>query len=345
MRPQYYHDFIDDTTNLKDKAHYRWMIVRTLPGEEQKLQQLIQGYISQGNEGNILEVYNPVKSIGEGTAANKKVQVSLFAGHVFVLATHQDLSAFIAAQYPNGHILYARKLNPDAKAEVWTIPEAQMRFFREFNENYADRVVVLERPYTDYAFNPKTNQPNPVIKVLDGPLAGKIGYLSRFKGNRRLVFNMKNPYGPGEKAFAIPDVWNFHCVLLHNAACDRLTLGTKKARAVDLLLGIIQGCGYVDESISLLHQIIDILYKKSSLVHLCQQLFRRWKPLSQALTQLDARQAELILYLVRYEQDHPGYVKQIWREQVIRPFLTPPISHRDSSNSGGGKLGKSNTPF
>lgn len=325
MQPQDFHYFIDDSTNRKDKTHYHWMIVRTLPGEERKLQQLIQRRINQGNEGNILEVYNPVKSIGEETATSKGLHVPLFAGHVFVLATHQDLSAFIADQYPNGHILYARKMNPDAKAEVWTIPEAQMRFFREFNENYADRVVVLERPYTDYAFNPKTNQPNPVIKVLDGSLAGKIGYLSRFKGNRRLVFNMQNPYGPGEKAFAIPDVWNFHCVLLHNAECDRTTLETKKARAVDLLLGIIQSCGYVDESISLLHQVTDILYKKPSLVHLCQQLFRKYKPLSQALTLLNAQQAELILYLMRYEQDHPGYVKQIWRKQVIRPFLTPPI--------------------
>ena len=103
-----------------------------------------------------MEVYNPVKPKVGKAANDKQVYVPLFAGHVFVLATHEDLSAFIAAQYPNGHILYARKLNPDAMAEVWTIPEAQMRFFREFNENYADRVVVLERPYTDYAFNPKT---------------------------------------------------------------------------------------------------------------------------------------------------------------------------------------------
>lgn len=316
MQPQDFHYFIDDSTNRKDKAHYQWMIIRTLPGEEDKLQQLIQGRIDQANEPNILEVYNPVKPKGDKTAKGKQAYVPLFAGHVFVLATHQDLSAFVADKYPNGHILYARKLNDDSKAEVWTIPEAQMRFFREFNENYADRVIVLERPYTDYAFNPKTNQPNPIIKVLDGPLAGKIGYLSRFKGNRRLVFNMKNPYGPGAKAFAIPDVWNFHCVLLHNAECDRQSLGTKKVRAVDLLLGVIQGCGYVDESISILHIIVGILCQKPSLVHLCQELFRKWKPLSQALAQLTTQQAELILYLVRYEQDHPGYVKQIWREQV-----------------------------
>lgn len=48
------------------------------------------------------------------------------------------------------------------------IPENQMRMFMDFNVNYPEDVLVLERPYSDYAFNPKNNQPNDAVIVTDG---------------------------------------------------------------------------------------------------------------------------------------------------------------------------------
>lgn len=66
------------------------------------------------------------------------------------------------------------------KAMACTIPESQIRAFRDYNENYADKVIVLERPYTDYAFNAKTDEPNEIVRVVDGPLAGCEGYICRF---------------------------------------------------------------------------------------------------------------------------------------------------------------------
>lgn len=318
-------------TDFKDNIHYQWMIVRTLPGQERQLQRLIQKHIRTSVENpdyifyqkNILEVYNPVKSAVQSTADSAKVQSSLFAGHVFVLATHRALNQFLEWKYPQGRILYDRKIDPNAQAEVWTVPEKQMKFFREFNENYSDKVIVLERPYTDYAFNPKTNEPNATIKVLDGPLAGRIGYLTRFRGNRRLVFNIKNPYGRGDMAVAIPDIWNFHCVLLHNSKDDRSTLGTKKARAADLLLGILQGCGYGNRCIPMFHHIMDTLAHKPYLVNLCQVLYKEHLQLSQTLARLTTGEAALVLHLARYEQENPRYVRHTWRRLTLRPFLTP----------------------
>lgn len=310
-------------TNFKDNEEYKWMIVRTLPGDEQKLQTIIGMYIQDRQETNILEVYNPVKQPTGKYHDRKTNSRSLFAKHIFVLATHRALDKFISECYPLGRILYSRKINPDEKATVWTIPERQMKFFRDFNENFADNVIVLERPYADYAFNPKTNLPNPTIKVLDGPLAGRIGYLSRFRGDRRLVFKMKNPYALGETTFSIPEIWNFHCVLLHNAECDRQSLGTKKSRAVDLLLGIIQSCVHDADCIPVLHEIIEILRQKPSLANLRNRLFPFNKQLSLALAQLSAEQAALVLHLARYEQQNPGYVAQNWPYLIIRPFLTP----------------------
>ena len=45
--------------------------------------------------------------------------------------------------------------------------------------------------------------------------------------------------------------------------------------------------------------------------------------LSQRMASLSAQDAELILNLVRYEHDNPGYVRNHWDKHVIRPFLTP----------------------
>ncbi len=319
-------------SDYKDNERYHWMVVRTLPGEEKKFQKILQRYMKDrmmqkmADGGNILECYNPIRTTIPDSEASKSLAVPLFAGHVFVLATQQALSTFLEKYYPNGHILYDRRVSNEEKSKVWVIPEAQMKFFRDFNDNYADKVIVLERPYTDYAFNPKTNKPNDIIKVLDGPLAGKTGYLARFKGNRRLVFNMQSPDGKGELAVAIPDIWNFHCVLLHDPENDVRTLATKKERAADLLLDIIQSCGYVDDALQVFRMVMEKLVEKASLVHLCQELLKTHKLLSQALAQLTAQQAELILYLVRYEQENPGYIRQTYRKLIIRPFLTPVVS-------------------
>lgn len=316
-------EIYQENADYQDKERFCWMIVRTMPGDEKKLQRLLERQIRKKQTDNILEVYNPVRSTIKESEASKSLAIPLFAGHVFVLATQQALSSFLTANYPNGRILYDRRVSADERARIWIVPEAQMKFFRDFNENYADKIIVLERPYSDYAFNPKTNQPNALVKVLDGPLAGKIGYLARFKGNRRLVFKMPSPYAKEPLAVSIPDIWNFHCVLVHSAENDVQTLQTKKARAVDLLLGIIQGCGGGEDSIKILHQMMEIMAEKPSLVHLCQQLFKPYPALSQALAKLTPVEAELILYLVRYEQENPGYVKHTWRKLILRPFLTP----------------------
>ena len=45
--------------------------------------------------------------------------------------------------------------------------------------------------------------------------------------------------------------------------------------------------------------------------------------MSQRLTQMSGKEAELILNLIRYERDNPGYVKANWNKASLRPFLTP----------------------
>ena len=225
--------------------------------------------------------------------------------------THDALAGFIRDYYPNAVIRVNRKRPSESRATLSTIPEAQMRKFKDYNENYPETAIPLERPYTDYAFNPKTNEPNDIVKVIDGPLAGTEGYITKFRRDKRLVYHIKGL----DLAVSIPNIWNFHVVRVHNAEGDKQTIGTIKERAVDLLIGIIQGCGYGDKTLPMLYEFIEELTIK---------LYNKGhKELSQRFAKLDTKNAELILNLIRYEKDNPGYVKANWNKLVIRPFLTP----------------------
>ena len=274
---------------------------------------------------NILEVYCPsLSGVGIRREGGTGARV-LFTGIVFVLSTLQAITDFLEQHFPQGALLYDySKKTKTQKASILTIPEKEMRMFKDFNENYSDQMVILERPYSDYAFNPKTNEPNDIVKVIDGPLAGKEGYITKFRRDKRLVFHMRGFGQNKDMAVSIPNIWNFHVVRVHNAEGDKQTIGTIKERAVDLLIGMLQGCGYGEQTLPTLYEIVDELTFKPSLVDFCKSLYGKGHmELSQRIARLDTKNAELILNLIRYENDNPGYVRSNWDKLVIRPFLTP----------------------
>ena len=305
-----------------NKVDYHWFVVRSLPRQEKKLAGLFQEH--QKEVPNLLEVYCPTHTTVSVEGRGKERLLPLFAGYVFVLGTQQAVSDIVRRYYPEGTILYDKRKEDGRRPGLLTIPENQMRFFKDFNENYAGQAVILERPYTDYAFNPKSNEPNEIVKVVDGPLAGREGYLARFRRGRALVFNMKVPGTDRYCAVSVPDIWRFRVVRLHNAEGDRQSIGTAKSRAVDLLAGILQGCGYGEASLPKLYGMVDMLAFKPLLAGLCQHLAKQGDgELVRRIAGLDAREAALLLELARYEKDNPGYVREHWKKLVLRPFLTP----------------------
>lgn len=320
-----------------NRVEFHWFVVRALPRQEKKLAALLSA--CQPDIPNILEVYCPTRTTVDAGSRSKEAHAPLFAGYVFVLSTQQALVDFMHRHYPEGTILYDRRKQPGRKAAFLTIPEQQIRFFKDFNENYADQAIILERPYTSYAFNPKTHEPNEIVKVLDGPLKGREGYLTRFRRGRSLVFNMKT-LGTGHYfAVSIPDIWNFPVVRLHNAEGDRQTLGTVKERAVDLLIGMLQACGYADRTLSMLSQVIDLLVSKPLLADLCRTLTAQGHAgLAHRIAGLDTAEAELLLNLVRYERDNPGYVRSHAPRLTLRPFLTPTSGVPVEEGSGEARL-------
>lgn len=306
----------------QNKVDFRWFIVRTLPHQEKKVAAMLELYMKDAE--NILEVYCPTHTTVSVSRNGRDEPVPLFAGFVFVLSTQQALTEFMAGHYQEGTVLYDHRKEHEPKAALMTVPEEQMRAFMDFNENYADMLVILERPYSDYAFNSKTGEPNEIVRVIDGPLAGREGYIVRFRKDRRLVFQM---CGFGKDSFftvSVPDAWSLHVVRLHNAEGDRQSAATEKSRAADLLTGMLQGCGYGTRTLPMLYGIIDRLAVKPSLVSLARELSGQGhEALSRRLSRMSGDDAALVMNLVRYEHDNPGYVRSNWPRLVIRPFLTP----------------------
>ena len=300
-----------------NRVDFHWFLVRTKPGREDELCRIVKQ--NKDKAKNILEAYCPKHSTAKVSVGGKDYKSPLFDGYVFVLATQEALVDFLRDYYPNAVIRFNRK-TAEGKATLCTIPETQMRMFKDYNENYPDMAIPLERPYTDYAFNPKTNEPNDIVKVIDGPLAGTEGYITKFRRDKRLVYHLKGL----DMAVSIPNIWSFHVVRVHNAEGDKQTLGTVKERAVDLLIGLIQSCGYGERTLQTLYEFVDELTFKPSLVDFCNNLYKKgYMELSQRMGKLNTKDAELLLNLARYEKDNPGYVRSNWQKLVIRPFLTP----------------------
>lgn len=305
-----------------NSVDYHWFLVCTKPGHELELRALIER--EKGKIRNILEVYCPTHTKVYVRRGDNEQRLPFFDGYVFVLATQGALAEFLRDNDSDAYIWYNRKRTPDEKAVACTIPESQIRAFRDYNENYADKVIVLERPYTDYAFNTKTDEPNEIVRVVDGPLAGCEGYICRFHKKKGLVFRVQGMMPGCWLTVTYPNASDLHVVRLHNAEGDRLSIGTEKGRAADLLVSILQGCGYGERTQSLFYELMERLAADLSLEALCKHLQKQGeKALADRLAKLTTKEAELLINLARYEHDTPGYVRENWPRIILRPFLTP----------------------
>ena len=310
---------------MSDKLNhvdYCWYVVRTKRHQESKLVELLEKQKAQTK--NILEIYAPTHTTVKVCLDSGDKQKPLFAGIVFVLATQDALMNFVKEHSLDVGMQYERKNGKGERTRMCVIPESQMRAFRDYNENYADKVIVLEHPYSNYAFNTKTGEPNEIVRVIDGPFAGCEGYICRFRHEKRLVFQVQGIEPDSRLTVSCPKAWDLHVVRLHNMEGDKLSIGTEKGRAVDLLVGFLQACGYGERTLPMLYNIIDCLVIKPSLVSLCKSLHAQGDvALARCLALMTSKEAELVINLVRYERDNPGYVKTNWSKLTLRPFLTP----------------------
>lgn len=91
----------------KNRTNLHWYVVRTQPHQEAMLCDLLSQAI-QAKTPNILEFYCPVRTTVRQVDESKKTRTPLFCAHVFVLGTHQAITDFLLAQYPQGKVLNRR---------------------------------------------------------------------------------------------------------------------------------------------------------------------------------------------------------------------------------------------
>lgn len=324
---------------MLNREDIKWFVIHTRPHQENKVKTLLE--TEQDKRPNIMEIYCPSNKILKMQKGKRIEEVPLFAARVFVLTTEKDANLFLTEKYPDGFLEYDK-----TQKRVMTIPELQMLFFMDFNEHYPEQVLVLERPYSDYAFNAKNDEPNEIIMVMDGPFAGKTGYLVRFRRERRLVFQME------DMAVSIPDIWDYHLTRLHNQQGDRQSKYTQKGRAIDYIVGLLQGCGFQKSLGKVFGKMISSLAEKPSLNQLCQQLRAEqdaarkmadgsieqdaankeveenepidgdYAELISKINGLSQYDASTIISLASYAKKHPE-VTEACHTLSIRPFLTP----------------------
>lgn len=296
----------------------QWLVVHTRPHQERKVVELLEE--ERSRRPNIVDIYNPRETVVRVQHGAREERKPIFAGKVFVLSTQSDLSTLLTEKYPEGYLEYDK-----TQQRVMTIPERQMLFFMDFNENYPEQVVVLERPYSDYAFNARNDAPNEAVMVADGPFAGKTGYLVKFRGNRRLVFQMQG------MAVSLPDAWSYRLVRLHNRKGDRLSRATLKARIADAAVGMLQGCGLADEAHEWLCWLLQTLAQRQSFAALQEAIAQREqeakdkasiKKLCEQIRMLAPEAASDLLSLADYARQNPEFLAEC-RQTAVRPFLTP----------------------
>lgn len=352
---------------------FKWYVVHiNQPGKELALRDILEKTL--GKVKNITDYYCPVyaytkfqKRLNDGSRPmRRKVKVRdesgksktktkkvlpLFAGMVYVRATQTALASFLKDYFPIGTIMYTKSVSLSPYPVV--IKDETMKKFRDFNDNLAAEPVLLQRPFNDYAFNKNQNEPNDTIMVVDGVLAGRTGYLIRINGNRGLALQMENPAGNGYVTVGIPNIRSFHIVRVRNADMDSASFATKRLRAIDLLVGMIQGAGISDyRLLSTLYEIVIQLKKDSSFGKLCE-LLRKGKSggkpqsssskekresLASAMERLSVDDRRLVLYLVFLEEQAPGYIDENLRNPALRPFLTPTLGKRLGEGETYGKI-------
>ncbi len=304
---------------------FRWYVLRTGPRKERRVAEIIRA--GQREKTNILEVFCPINTTVRVRRRGKDVKAPLYAGHVFVYATYNALHGFVKENSLPATILFSHIAQESHGNEnSWqpvTIPDRDMKLFRRLNDTYSEQMVVLDRNYSDYAFNPKNGKENEVVKIMDGDFAGRKGYFVRFGGDRRLVFSILSEEGIPSLSISIPNVWSFRVARLVNGEKRTIADEEQRHHAVDRILGVIQGCGNAETSLDCLYDITDLLVEKPSWTELCKEIKTRGNILlANALASFSKEDVATIINLIRYETDNRGYVRDTWISP-LRPFLTP----------------------
>lgn len=262
------------TSPEQKETDFHWFVVVSKRHQEK----LVAGTISNAKKKNILEVFCPVNTTVTVRRMGKDVKVPLYAGHVFVYSTYNALLDFLKAKLPEVSILCktiaSEENNKERIQQPIVVPEHQMKAFKDFNDCYSDQVVFVDKKFLDYEVNKKTGKSNEIVKILDGAFAGRKGFVARFKGEKRLVFNIIDDDDLPSLTVSLPNLWSFRMARLLNGDVDHVGDSMQRTMAIDLLMGSIEACCLEKEQkpLEILMDCVTYLCSHHSMKLLCHFL-------------------------------------------------------------------------
>lgn len=301
---------------------FAWYVIVTRAHQEHKVCDLL----TERRRADILRVYLPERTTVNAVRGGRVERLPLLRCRVFVYGARRAIDAFLA------DCPYAASLQRDHTARrIMTVPEAEMECFIEFNRHDVDRLLVLERPYRRYLFDPAKGRANVRARVIDGPFAGLEGLLVRVRKDHRLVFRI------GEMAVSIPNVWQWHLLRLTDADAADERRRTDPAYLIDRLTAALQRSGLTHETGRYLIWAVRRLQTEASLGRLCAEAAANariepapWQTVVRAFSALTGAEAEALTSLSYYFSLHPDELDRRPADTPLRPFLTPVTDAADA---------------
>lgn len=251
----------------------------------------------------------------------------LISGRVFVRGTEKAVKDFMDMNYCSGHLIF-----DSLHHAPLVIPDDEMDFFLKLYEQYANELVILEKPFEHFYSHTDKQTGREVLnlcaKVLDGPFAGRIGYIVKIKRNKCLAFKLGE-----DMCISISNAWNYRLERIPDASQDYMSTSSRLLRDADYLVSMLQQAGFTTNWTQPAQQIISSLKEKLSFSSLSQRLKlmagqerqeEAYRNLAQAMKQLPLEGLNAITRLVNYSLTTHGEIPYL-QTYHLRPFLTPLI--------------------
>ncbi len=330
------HKKTDSGAKAENNQKVCWYILCT--NNEEKLQEFLD------RQNSVVETYLPIRHTGIIKEGVLKRQL-IVRRYLFVKSSYSSLLKCLRGQW----FLEYNTLNGNRLS--FTVSDAELDQFRCICDEGLS-VEYLRKPYCDFISNDR-------VRILNGPLKGKEGFVTRVHKDHKLVFHV------GNVAFAIGNLNKYRYIVIPNDSekdPQNEDERTRTARLVDFFKADIAENTHLSygDSAAFLIELIDGLHKYASSKIPFQQLERKC---SKVIAQLQTKEksGKVLIegettklkrtvqkqnYLIHLQKDENSEAAQsliMWIAYIyskaehpvleriipstpIRPFLTPTYS-------------------
>lgn len=200
------------------------------------------------------------------------------------------------------------------------IPDNQMELFRRNNPYIVDEIVVLAKPFTEYA------EKNIRFHILDGPFKGMEGYKIDLHREKKLAVSF------GNLTVALNNLYKYKVCRVVEIDKDPLFKQQQLQRIFYNVIGSLKMAGFVDKNYSVFRHLISACVENEFDIALLANNMSNYydgdkdRILKEYIKNIDAITAGHLVTLAR-NFNNEGLMKPIideFRQKEMPPFMTPP---------------------